>query len=294
MTLAGRVCVVTGASRGLGASIADHFAARGASLVLCARGAPELARVARVLRERHGREIVEEAIDVTDAAALERLAETANARLGPAYVLVNNAGALGPIGRIDEVDPAAWKRALDVNLVGVAHAYHAFVPQMVKAGSGIVINVLGGGVGGDGVQSFISAYTCAKAAVAVLTETTARELDPLGVRVNAFSPGPIATELMRPVLTAGPDVAGTALYETAMKIFEQEGTSLPEPGPLAPEVASHLDFLVDDRSLGITGRLFSARWDAADRLAAEAAALEGTSRYTLRRIDDDLFGELAR
>lgn len=294
MTLEGRVCVITGASRGLGASIADHFAAEGASLVLCARGATGLERVARALRERHGREIVAEAIDVTDAMALARFAENAEARVGPAYALVNNAGALGPVGRIDQVDVGAWKEALDVNLVGVAHAYHAFVPQMVKAGAGAVINVLGGGVGGDGVQSFIGAYTCAKAAVAVLTETTARELEPLGVRVNAFSPGPIATDLMRPVLAAGPEVAGKELYETAVKIFDQEDPSPERPARLAPEVASLLDFLLDDRSAGITGRLFSARWDTADRLAAEASKLRDTSRYTLRRIDDDLFGELAR
>jgi len=294
VTLDGRVCVVTGASRGLGASIADHLAGKGASLVLCARGATELEQTADVLRERHGCEIVAEAVDVADAAAVERLAEHAAERLGPAHVLVNNAGALGPIGRIDEVDQAAWRRALDVNLLGVAHAYHAFVPQMIDAGAGIVVNVLGGGVGGDGVQSFISAYTCAKAAVAVLTETTARELEPLGIRVNAISPGAIATDLMRPVLTAGPDVAGTALYETAVKIFDQEDPSPAGRTSLAPDVASLLDFLLDDRSKGITGRLFSARWDPADRLAAEAAELAGRSRYTLRRIDDELFGELAR
>ncbi len=294
MTLEGRVCVVTGASRGIGASIAAHFAARGASLVLCARGGAELARTADMLRERHGCEVVAEAVDVTDAAALERLAAIAEKQLGPPYALVNNAGALGPIGRIDEVDLAEWRHALDVNVVGVAHAYHAFVPRMVSAGIGIVVNVLGGGVGGDGVQSFISAYTSAKAAVAMLTESTARELAPLGVRVNALSPGPIATELMRPVLAAGPDVAGAALYETAVKMFEGEDASSTGPAPLTPDVASLLDFLLDDRSTGITGRLLSARWDPVERLATEADALEGTSRYTLRRIDNALFGELER
>jgi NAD(P)-dependent dehydrogenase (short-subunit alcohol dehydrogenase family) len=202
---------------------------------------------------------------------------------------VNCAGVIGPVGRINEVDLGEWRRALDVNLFGVVTSCALFAPALARAGGGSIVNLSGGGLGGPGVQSNISAYTSAKAAVAVLTETLARELEPLQIRVNAVAPGALPTELMRPVLDAGPERAGAALHETARQIYENGGGT--QDGTLGDDFAELLDFLVSDDSSALSGRLLSARWESPDLLRAELDAIRAGSRFTLRRIDEELFGE---
>jgi NAD(P)-dependent dehydrogenase (short-subunit alcohol dehydrogenase family) len=286
MTADGRVCVVTGASRGLGRAIARHLGSNGWSLALCARGLDALTATASEIERDFSVPVVAERVDVADGAAVVGFADAVQSSLGPAYALVNNAGVLGPVGGIDAVDVSAWHDALDVNLLGVMHMMRAFVPQMRARSSGVVVNVLGGGVGGTGVQSHISAYVAAKAAVAVLTETTARELTDEGVRVNAVSPGPLATDLMRPALAAGEDGAGKTLFATARAIYDSAANASPES--LATDLAELLDFLLDERSAAFTGRLLSARWNPVAQLCNEDDRLDA-DQYRLRRIDGELF-----
>jgi NAD(P)-dependent dehydrogenase (short-subunit alcohol dehydrogenase family) len=282
----GGVCIVTGASRGLGAAIAEHLAAQGgASLALCARGADELEAVAASIRDAHGTEVLTAAVDVADEAAVRRFADAVAQWARPVRAVINNAGMLGPVGRLDTLDLGGWRTAFSVNVVGVVHVTAAFVPLMTSGGS--VVNLSGGGVGGRGVQSHISAYTTAKGAIATLTETLARELAPLGIRVNAIAPGALGTELMRPVLDAGPERTSPELYETARRIYE--GAPDRAPVNLDDRATQLLDFLLDDASVNVTGRVLSARWDRLEDL--RAPALENSSRFTLRRIDEDLFVE---
>jgi NAD(P)-dependent dehydrogenase (short-subunit alcohol dehydrogenase family) len=276
--------VVTGASRGLGRAIATHLAGRGVSLALCARDARALHAVAEDLRARHGVGVHAVPADVGDAAAMAAFAESSRTEIGHAHALVTNAGVLGPVGRIDAVDVQAWSDAVTVNVLGVVHAMRAFVPQMIERGDGVVLNVLGGGVGGDGVQSFIDAYVASKGAIAVLTESTAAELEPQGVRVNAFSPGPLATELMRPVLEAGREASGGALFETAHAMYADQREDAVEP-----EVFELIDFLLSDEARPLTGRLLSARWNRVDELRRDLETISTPSRYRMRRIDADLF-----
>ena len=86
---------------------------------------------------------------------------------------MNNAGVLGPVGPLVEVDLAAWARTIEADLLGPVHAIAAFAPQMLSAGRGRIVNVSGGGTGGGAVAPRISAYTTAKAALVALTETVA-------------------------------------------------------------------------------------------------------------------------
>jgi NAD(P)-dependent dehydrogenase (short-subunit alcohol dehydrogenase family) len=281
----GRVCVVTGSSRGLGRAIADHLAAGGASVALCARDAVALEATAAELRARHGAPIHSVAVDVSDAGAMEAFARATLEALGPAHTVICNAGVLGPVGPIFSVDAAQWSDALAVNVLGVVHTMRAFVPHMVEQGDGVVLNVLGGGVGGDGLQSFIDAYVASKGAVAVLTETTARELAPHGVRVNAFSPGPLGTELMRPVLDGGPEASDDRLFDAARAIYRDA----PAGDVAVPEILELIDFLLSDDARNLTGRLLSVRWNPVQQLRGEIDAIAESCRYQLRRIDGDLF-----
>jgi NAD(P)-dependent dehydrogenase (short-subunit alcohol dehydrogenase family) len=285
VTVEGRVCVVTGASRGLGSWLADHLAERGAVLSLCARDRDALTATAESIRTRHGARVHAVAADVSDADSMHSFARSTLEQVGPAYAVINNASVLGPVGAVDAVDPKRWNETMAVNLLGVVHTMQAFVPQMKQRHDGVVLNVLGGGVGGDGIQAFIDAYVCSKAAVAVLTETSAAELGEHGVRVNALSPGPLATDLMRPVLEAGAEAAGHDLFATATAIY-RDGRASAEA---TPELLELVDFLLDDDARGLTGRLLSVRWNPVTQLRAEAAAMPDVSRYRLRRIDGEVF-----
>src|SRR2546430_1576477 len=204
MPLSGRVCVVTGAGRGIGRYTAETLAAAGAKLALCSRSPDELEGVRANLQERFGTEVLVRCVDVADYPGVQGFADAVGERFGRVDVLVNNAGVYGPVGLITEVEPGAWASAVSVNLLGVMHAIRAFGPAMQAAGGGRIINVGGGGVGGPGMPARVSAYTASKAAVAGLTETLGKELAPFGILVNAGAPGAISTSLIDTVIEAGP------------------------------------------------------------------------------------------
>jgi 3-oxoacyl-[acyl-carrier protein] reductase len=278
---------VSGASRGLGRGIAHLLAAEGASLALCARGERQLRAAADEIRQKYDTPVLVAALDVRDADGVRDFAEHSRRELGPAYALVNNAAVLGPVGRIDAVDLDEWQRALEINVAGVANLCAAFAPQMVDVGRGSIINVSGGGTGGPNIPGRISAYTTAKAAVVVLTETLAKELAPSKIRVNAIAPGPLPTGFLHPVVEAGPESAGAALYQDATG-----RTVAADEVDVTESLASLLRYLLADESDWLTGKLVSARWDTADDLRAGKDRLRATSLFTLRRIDDTLFGQL--
>jgi NAD(P)-dependent dehydrogenase (short-subunit alcohol dehydrogenase family) len=288
MKLDGRVCVVSGGSRGLGRSIADLLAGQGAALALCARGERELQATAEELRREHGREVLAAALDVREASAVTDFARAAERQLGAAYALVNNAAVLGPVGAIDEIDLGEWARALEVNVVGVVNMCAAFAPQMARAGGGAIVNLSGGGIGGPGVPDRVSAYTTSKGGIVMLTETLARELRPSAVRVNAIAPGPLPTGFLRPVLDAGPGAVSDDLFATARAMgasgtVEREGVD--------KRLASLLLFLLSNESSWLTGKLVSARWESVEGLRAAEEQIRKTSLFTLRRIDGSLFRE---
>ena len=140
-----------------------------------------------------------------------------------------------------------------------------------------------GGIGGPGVAPRIGAYTASKAAVAVLTETVAKELGPSGVRVNAIAPGAQPTGFTAEILRSGPAVAGADLYEATAR--NQAGTA---------DLSAYLRLLfyvASPDASWLTGRLLSARWDTPERLAERRDELAASSLLQLRRIDDDLYAE---
>jgi NAD(P)-dependent dehydrogenase (short-subunit alcohol dehydrogenase family) len=286
MPLSGRVCVVTGAGRGIGRYTAETLAGAGARLALCSRSPDELVEVQTDLAERFGADVLVRCVDVADYPSVQDFADAVGERFGRVDVLVNNAGVYGPVGLITEVEPGAWASAVAVNLLGVMHAIRAFGPVMQAAGGGRIINVGGGGVGGPGMPARVSAYTASKAAVAGLTETLSKELAPFGILVNAVAPGAISTSLIDTVIKAGPEAAGAAFH--AGSVAQRAG------GDSLNKVGDAMLFLASERSGGLTGKLLSARWDPLDRIGEEAVRLNATSLYTLRRIDGVMFDEVMK
>ncbi len=283
--LEGRTCVIVGAGRGIGRLLADQLAAQGAPLLLAARSEPELRDTADDIAARRGVAVRWTTTDVADHGAVQALAEMARAH-GPVTGLVNCAAILGPVGRIDEVDNAGWREAVTVDLLGTASCCAAFAGVIAETGGGSIVNLSGGGVGGPNLPERISAYTTAKAGVVALTEVLGRELAPLGVRVNVVAPGPVPTGFMSEVLEGGAGTAGAELYERTVAQHAQ-----PEPTDALVELVS---YLLSPASAHITGRFLSARWDPVANLAAWVPGDTGSSRYTLRRIDGDLYDEVER
>ena len=279
-----RPCVVTGAGRGIGRALALHLASAGMPLALCARSSDELEETAEQVRDR-GAAVVARVVDVSDAAAIAAFAGIVGGELGPPWALVNNAAVLGPVGRLDEVDMNEWFRALLVDVGGVAASSRAFIPPMREAGGGRIINLSGGGIGGAGLQPNVSAYTASKAAVAVLTESLARELAG-EITVNAVAPGAQPTTFADEVLRVGPERAGRELHEATIR---DQATSPPLDAFL-----SLVDFLLSPDSAWLTGKLLSARWDRVEAIVDARERLAGTSLLTLRRIDDTMFAEVTR
>lgn len=191
----GRTAVITGASRGLGAGLARVFAERGLRLGLCARSAPALPE---------GPDVVAARLDVRDAAAVHAFAAAVEARLGPIALWVNNAGVLGPIAPLREVEPAAARLHLEVNVLGVLHGSQAFVRQLrARGGEGVLVNVSSGAA--QHAYAGWSVYCAAKAAVERLTECVALEESAHGLRAHAIAPGVIDTDMQALIRATPPE-----------------------------------------------------------------------------------------
>ena len=256
--MSAKTIVITGASLGIGRAIAEAFVQAGHHVVLCARTIGPLEQAARELA-RPGQRIVAHPCDVSDEAQVAALAAEVERELGGCDVLVNNAGVLGPIGPLESVDWAEWKRTIEIDLYGVVLPCRAFIPQMKRKGAGKIINLSGGGATNS--RPNFSAYAAAKTAVVRVTEGLADELRSARIDVNAVAPGPVRTRMTTPALEA-----------------EMKDAC---PPTLAAELCV---FLASAECDGITGRLISARWDDWKSLPSRRAELSGTDLYTLRRI----------
>jgi NAD(P)-dependent dehydrogenase (short-subunit alcohol dehydrogenase family) len=182
--------VVTGGGRGIGAAVARALARAGASVLVAARSAHEVERVAEEL-VRHGTAAWAVDCDVTDPDGVRRLVQAA-ARLTTVDILVNNAGAAAsaPLKRITLGE---WNRLLAVNATSAFLCTQAFLPGMLARGWGRVVNVAS--VAGLRGERYIAHYAAAKHALVGLTRALATEVDGTGVTVNAVCPGYVDTPM---------------------------------------------------------------------------------------------------
>lgn len=276
MMHSGRVVLVTGGGRGIGAAVARAFARKGLPVFLVSRTAAELEMVADAIRsDGHTADFI--AADVSDELAVGRAVRACEAALGAPDVLVNAAAVYGPIGCTWAVDPAAWWRAHEINVRGTMHTCAAVLPGMISNGWGRILNFAGGGA--TAPLPRFSAYAASKAAVVRLTETLAEEVRELGITVNAIAPGAVDTRMQDEVLHAGANAG--ELYERIKRLRDHG------EGGVAPELAGELAvFLASDAAAALTGKLVSAPhddwqgWDA-DRIAELASG----AWLTLRRLD---------
>jgi len=275
--LLGRNAVITGANRGLGLAIAEAYLAAGANVLLCARDEALLEEVRRTLVLKAAPNQIVEAVgaDVSNPTDVSRVAAKALQVFPQVHVLVNNAGIYGPLGQSEEVDWAAWMRAMEINVYGSVLPCRAFVPHFKQHKYGKIVQLSGGGA--TNPLPRISAYAASKAAIVRFAESLALEVRPYNIDVNAIAPGALNTRMLEEVIAAGPDVVGQDFHERMVKTKEQGGTPLERGAALAV-------YLGSAESDGVTGRLLSAVWDPWEQLADRRNDLERSDVYTLRRI----------
>lgn len=224
----GRVAVVTGGSRGIGAAVIASIieeGGRGVALDLSEPDEPQAG--ARYIRA-----------DVTDRSSLEAAYEDIDDNEGRVDVLVNNAG-YQRVGRTEEYDPEQWRKVVDVHLFGMFHNSALAIPRMRAQGGGAIVSVASTasivGLPGRGP------YSAAKGAIAALTRSMAVELAPSNIRVNAISPGSTLTGLVQQGLDDG-TISDDIKNEIPMR-------RLADPS----EIAQAIRFLASDEASYVTG-----------------------------------------
>ena len=190
--LKSKTALITGASRGIGAATARHFAEEGANVVLAARTLDQIESIAEDIRAAGG-SAVAIACDVSRYDDVEAAVNLAKTAFGGLHYLINNAGVIDPISRLESSDPDGWAQAIDINVKGVYFGLRAAIPGMVAAGEGVVVSI-SSGAATSALEGW-SHYCASKAAVLSLTRTADKELDGEPVRVVGLSPGTVATEM---------------------------------------------------------------------------------------------------
>ncbi len=190
--IAGKLILITGASSGIGEACARRFAAEGARLVLWARRADRLERLAAEL-PRHGAGPYRlAAVDVRDRAAVNRAAAALVAADHVPDVLINNAGLASGLTKVQEGDPDDWDRMIDTNVTGLLNVTRAILPHMVTRRRGHIVNL--GSTAGHMTYPMGNVYNATKFAVRALTEGMNLDVAGTPIRVSAVDPGFVETE----------------------------------------------------------------------------------------------------
>ena len=235
--LRGKRALVTGGSKGIGLAIAECLAAEGASVGLVARDAANLAAAAAGLA-RHDVPVATAAADVTDPAALASAVDQVAAELGGLDHLVANAGGTVGRGNLTSADPGDFTATFALNAGHAAELIRAGLPHLRSAGGGAVV-IISSVTGMHPAPR--TAYAAAKAAEIHLAATAAQELAPLGIRVNAVSPGPTRTPGFEAV------AAGTDMIAMQASITPLGRLATPE------EAAAAAVWLCSDDASYVTG-----------------------------------------
>ena len=242
-----RRVVVTAAASGIGKAIAEAFDDFGAVVHVCDSDEDALAAL---LAARPG--IAGAVLDVADPDAMDRFFEGALETLGGLDVLVNNAGISGPVGPVEEMDIAAWRRTMAVNVDGVFFGLRHAVPVMKRAESGAIVNIAStAGLMGYPLRT---PYAASKFAMVGITKTLAMELGPFGIRINAICPGTIDGARMDKVMAAEAETRGVDI-EILRRNYLRQASLLTFID--AADIAAAACFLCSRAGAKITGQAIS-------------------------------------
>jgi NAD(P)-dependent dehydrogenase (short-subunit alcohol dehydrogenase family) len=254
LELAGKLVMITGASKGIGLATALAFAAEGCSLHLAARSGDQLAANRDRITKEFGVEVDIYPCDLSQAAALEDLA----GKCGEVDILINNAGDI-PAGDLATVDDAAWRRGWDLKVYGYIHLTRLLYPRMQKRGSGVIINDIGNS--GENWDANYIAGASGNASLMAFTRALGGVSLDYGVRVVGVNPGPVATDRMIKMMKR----RATEWYGDDSR-WEELYAKYPGKRPATPEeVADLMVFLASPRAGYITGTIVTIDGGIASR-----------------------------
>ena len=240
--LQGKVALVTGASKGIGAAIARELAARGAAVAVNYSGSKSGAdKVVADIQAAGGKAIAVQA-NLADPDSIGPLIETVARQLGPISILVNNAG-IYEFAPVEQITPEHFNRLFNVNVLGLLLTTQAALRQFSSEG-GSIINI--GSVAGEGIGS-AAVYSATKGAVDSITASLAQELGARKIRVNAINPGMIETEGAHAAGFVGSDFHKEAVARTPLGRIGQPG-----------DVATIAGFLASDDGAWVNGQFIQA------------------------------------
>ncbi len=238
--------LITGASQGIGAGLAEAFAAEGCELYLVARSADKLGAVAAAIREAHGVPVHLLAQDITAPGAVDQVMAFG----GHVDVLVNNAGSI-PGGTLWEVDETRWREGWELKVFGYINLCRAMYPEMKARGTGVILNNIGNG-GENPDFNYIAGSTGNAALMAFTRALGGRSLED-GIRVVGVNAGPVATDRIVKVMRghAAKLLGDAERFGELMAMYP-----LGRPATV-PEVADLFVYLASDRSAYSSGAIFT-------------------------------------
>jgi NAD(P)-dependent dehydrogenase (short-subunit alcohol dehydrogenase family) len=213
--LAGRIALVTGASRGIGAAVAKRYAAEGAHVVLVARTVGGLEETDDAIRAAGGAATLVP-FDLAEGAKIDELGGRLHERFGRLDILVGNAASLGVLTPLAHLDPKAWDQVMAINVTANWRLIRSMDPLLRASGTGRALFVTSGVT--RGVFPYWGAYSVSKAALEMLVKTYAAEAAIAGVRANIVDPGVVRT-LMRATAMPGEDPATLPPPESITEVF---------------------------------------------------------------------------
>jgi len=241
--LDGKVAIITGGGSGIGEATAHVFANAGAQVVVTGRRRAPLEAVATAIGGRAIR------CDVSDQASVRAMFAQVVDAFGKVDVLLNNAGGPGPIAPVAQVDMDDWVACMNTNLVGAMYCLQEAAKVMGAQKSGSIINMSSlMGIAGYPMRS---AYVASKFALIGITETMARELGPVGVRVNALMPGAVSGENMDRILARRAQAEGRSIAEIERENYTQVAALERWVSP--EEVGRAALYYASDLSSAVTG-----------------------------------------
>ena len=248
-SLDGRIAIVTGAAKGMGAEICVALVREGAHLALAAREVAPLEKLSGEI-ERLGRRAFVEPTDVTDEAAVERLVTSAREAFGRIDILVNAAGVTGPIETpVWEIKADDFDQVIAVNLRGTFLPTKHVLPTMIKQRYGKIVNI--SGTSGLRGYKYRAAYSSSKWALRGFTRTVALEAGPYNINVNALHPGIVGGDRMDKLCREKAKKRGWTPEQVYQEYVDEMAL---RRVTIAQDIANAVLFLVSDESSNMTGQ----------------------------------------
>jgi len=250
--LKGKTALVTAGAGGIGREIAEYLAAQECRVAVCDIDPNAIAD----FRKHHPAGLAMQA-DVADEAQVDALFEAIARTFGGLDILVNNAGIAGPTGRVEDMDPAEWRRCIEVDLIGQFLCARRAMPMIRRAGGGSIVNI--SSVAGRFGYAFRTPYSSAKYGIIGLTESLAKEAGPDGIRVNAVLPGIVDGPRMQGVIRARAAQVGVSEAEMERQYLEKVSmrkmVTHADIASMVCFLVSPLGRMVSGQSIGVCGNV---------------------------------------